>query len=109
MNADVERFEPIDVARRIEKPIDRFGVVALRFEQPDDGSIGLGGYARRVRRIIDELGCATFELRIEFARERLASARIAICPVRRTLSHRGRNIRFAPLRPRLDRLCTESL
>ena len=56
MNANIESFEAIEIARRIEKAIDGFGVGAGRFREADDGAIGFGHDARGVRGIIEQAG-----------------------------------------------------
>lgn len=54
VNADVEDFEAIGIARGIEKSVDGFRVGALRFGEAEDSAVGLGDDARSVGRVIDQ-------------------------------------------------------
>jgi len=56
MHADVESLESIEIARRIQQPVDGLVVAALRFGLAEDGAVSFGSDARGVGRIVDELG-----------------------------------------------------
>ena len=53
---DIQRFEAIQVACRIEQPIDGLGVRTSRFRQSDNSPIGFSNHAWGVWRIIDQTG-----------------------------------------------------
>ena len=72
MNADVESFEAIGIARRVEQQIESFGVGAFGFGAPDDSAIGLGDDAKGIRGIVDEAGGAAAKARVKFANESAA-------------------------------------
>ena len=54
VHADVQRFEAVEIARRIEKAVDGFRIGALGFRQADHSAIGLGDHSRSISRIIDQ-------------------------------------------------------
>ena len=90
VHADVERFQAIRVARRIEQPVDRLVVRARAFGEAQHGAIGVRDDARRVRRIIGQQRDAPAKARVEFPRElftvRRSSARgIGVRPLRHFL------------------------
>jgi len=72
VDADVESFETVEIARGIEETVDGFGIGALRFREAGDGAVGFGHDADGVGGIVDELGSLAVELGIEFAGEGFA-------------------------------------
>ncbi len=54
VDANVQGFQTIDIARGIQEAIDGLGVGALRRGETSDGTIGFGHHANGVRRVIDE-------------------------------------------------------
>ena len=67
--ANIECFQAIGIARRIEQAVDRFGIRAFAFRSAQHGAVGLGHNARRIRRKIRQQRDAACEARVEFARE----------------------------------------
>ena len=49
VDANVQGFQTIDIARGIQEPIDGFGVGALRRAEASDGAIGFGHHPNGVR------------------------------------------------------------
>ncbi len=48
VDADVERFEAVEVTSGIEEAVDGFGVAALGFDETSDGAVGFGHEAPAV-------------------------------------------------------------
>src|SRR6266850_833029 len=84
VDADVESFEAVEIARGVEQAVDGFGVGALRGGESRDGAEGFGHDAHGIRRIIDELRSFSVELDVEFAGESFADRwlRLNIFPLR---------------------------
>ncbi len=72
VDANVERFEAIEILRGIEQAVDGFGIGALRFGEAEDGAVGDGHDAGGVGGIVDEFGSFSVEFGVEFAREGFA-------------------------------------
>ncbi len=78
VDANVKRFQAIEVARGIEQPVDGIEVAALGLRKPNDGAIGFGHDAEGVRRVVDEAGNLACKFGIEFAGEGLADGGIEL-------------------------------
>ena len=70
VDADVESFEAVEIARGIEKAVDGFGVAALGFGEASYAAIGFCHDAHGVGGIVDEAGSLAVELGVEFAGKR---------------------------------------
>ena len=56
VDADVEGFEAIEIARGVQEAVEGFSVAALRCGETGDGAVGFGHDAHGVWRIINEPG-----------------------------------------------------
>ncbi len=69
VDADVERFEAVEVARGIQEAVNGFEVATLGFREAGDGAVGFGHDADGVGGVVNEAGGFAVELGVEFAGE----------------------------------------
>ena len=69
MDANVERFKAIEIARRIEQPIKGFRVGALRGGEAGDGAIRFGDDAESVGGVVDKARRFAVQFGVKFAGE----------------------------------------
>jgi len=75
VDADVQSFQAIKVARRIEKAVESLGVGAIGGGEADNGAVGRCDDRRSIGGIVEQGGSATLEQGVEFLCELIALLR----------------------------------